>query len=109
MPLIYHLISPADWKKALDKGVYAPASLQAEGFIHFSTRGQLLPTAKRFYQAEKELVVLEVSVKQVQESLKWEAAENEELFPHVYARLPIEKVSDTRMLWKDGRGEWQWD
>ena len=108
MALIYHLISPSDWEKTLNKSSYAPSSLAEEGFIHFSTKDQVLRTASRFFGDASEMVVLEVSEKQVKPDLKWEEADGE-LFPHVYAGLPLEKVTNTRVIWKNPKGEWLWD
>lgn len=106
--LIYHLISANDWAGVLESGQYTPPSYATEGFIHFSTEAQLLETARRFYNDAQELVVLEVSEKMVKSALKWEPAEDKTLFPHVYAPLTVDQISDTHMIYKDAKGEWVW-
>lgn len=108
MALIYHLILPKEWEKTLNKSSYAPASLAEEGFIHFSTQEQVLRTAERFYGDQSEMVVLEVSEKQVKPHLKWETADGEQ-FPHVYSGLPLEAIANTRVIWKNKAGTWEWD
>ena len=40
--MILHIVSRAEWEAAQGAGRYAPASLEREGFIHFSTPGQVL-------------------------------------------------------------------
>lgn len=46
---LFHLVGEQEWKAATAAGSYAPASLDREGFIHFSTDRQLMTTAERFY------------------------------------------------------------
>ncbi|WNJ18050.1 DUF952 domain-containing protein [Pontibacter sp. G13] len=108
MALIYHLVKQADWLHALDSGTYAPPSLKEEGFIHCSTKEQLMDTIARHYADERELVVLELSEKVVKPILKWETNKHGE-FPHLYGKLRIDWVENTRILFKDGKGEWHWD
>lgn len=109
MSVIYHLVPPADWEGALSTGTYRPASLDTEGFIHFSTEAQLLGSATRFFQKLDTLVVLIIPEKRLQTKLKYEAADDGRLFPHYYDSLPVELVEDTRMLFRDAQGAWTWD
>jgi uncharacterized protein (DUF952 family) len=109
MPLIYHLVPPQEWEKALKKGVHQPASLVSEGFIHFSTREQLLESATRFFEEYQELVVVEISEARLAPHLKYEPAGDGRMFPHYYQRLDLELVNDTRMLFRNAKGEWEWD
>ena len=109
MALIYHLVPTQAWEKALDKGVYYPASLEQEGFIHFSTRDQLLESATQFFPDHRELVVLEISEYQLKPHLKYEEAPDGRKFPHYYQRLDLDLVSNTRMLFRNAQGEWEWD
>ncbi|GAB4408203.1 MAG: DUF952 domain-containing protein [Bacteroidia bacterium] len=108
MALVYHLLKPQDWELALQKGVYAPASLHTEGFIHCSTQAQVPLSAARFFEGEETLVVLGISEKVLGKTLRWEPAASGELFPHVYGKLPIEWVADTYMLLRNKDGAWEW-
>ena len=109
MAFIYHLAKPSDWEKALEKGSYEHISLQAEGFIHCSTKEQLLPTANIHFKDEQELVVLFISERLVKGTLKWEESRNGELFPHIYGKIQLKHVENTRILFKDKEGKWEWD
>ncbi len=40
--VIYHILPLADWKAAKKAGDYRPASLESQGFIHFSRAEQVL-------------------------------------------------------------------
>jgi len=108
MPLLYHLISRPDWEATLQSdGPYQPDSLLSEGFIHFSTKEQVLKSATRFFQDFSELVVLELSEKKLKPHLKYEAADGED-FPHYYAPLPLDLIGDTHMLMRNTKEDWEW-
>ena len=58
--MIYHICRRGEAEKAFAAGVYAPDSLQTEGFIHFSTTAQVVSVANRFYAADPDLVLLKI-------------------------------------------------
>lgn len=105
---IYHLITPEDWEVYLNRSTYSPPSLKEEGFIHCSTKEQLLNTAEVHYEGAKELVVLKIREKRVSPILKWEPSRDGKLFPHLYGSLSFHKIETTNMLYKNQRGEWVW-
>ncbi|MCI4668411.1 MAG: DUF952 domain-containing protein [Bacteroidia bacterium] len=109
MALIYHLALPKDWEDALLKGTYDHPSLKEEGFIHCSTETQLLPTAQKHFTETRELVVLEISERKVKDKLKYEESRDGELFPHIYGKIKLTDVSDTRMLFRTENDQWTWD
>lgn len=80
---VYHLVRPENWVGA---GDYAPASLEAEGFIHFSTREQVAGSANRFFRSARELLVVEVDPSLLDAELRYELADGQS-FPHLYGPL----------------------
>lgn len=106
---IYHLISPADWEITLNRKEYAPPSLMEEGFIHCSTKEQLIETASRHYGDHQELIVLKIRQKKVAAMLKWEGSHQGQEFPHLYGKLQFHHIETTDMLYKNQRGEWVWE
>jgi uncharacterized protein (DUF952 family) len=107
--MIYHLLTHEAWKEALEKEQYTHPSLKAEGFIHCSTKRQLLPTANRHFAEAEELVVLHIVERRVREILKYEPAANGEEYPHLYGKLDYEAVDDLSLLLRDEAGNWYWD
>lgn len=106
MSLICHLLHAEAWERALDRRTYKPASLNTEGFIHFSTPEQLLATAERHFPLDQDLVVLYISPRKVAHKLKWEAGSNGEMFPHIYGPVFPEEVEFTRYLIRNPEGNW---
>ena len=109
MAYIYHLIPPKEWEQALHKDSYKTESLKTEGFIHFSTKEQVIGSASKHYPDEKSLVLLAIHEKRVKKHLKWEPSRNEELFPHLYSKINMEWIDTTFLLSKNGDGEWEWE
>jgi uncharacterized protein (DUF952 family) len=93
-PFIYHIISQSEWKSALSSGHYQPPSLAAEGFIHCSTRAQVLATAGRYYRGQEGLLLLCIDPSLVSSQICFEdTSNNGDLFPHIYGALPVEAAA----------------
>ena len=92
--LIYHMCRAAEWQDALTNGFYPGSSQDREdGFIHFSTASQVVESAARHRAGQSGLNLLAVKVAELGESVRWEAARNGQLFPHLYGVLPVTAVA----------------
>lgn len=92
MNTILHITKSQQWEQAKNLGRYRADSLDSEGFIHCSKSTQILNVAKRFFDNQKELVLLFIDSEKVQAEIRYEPAEIGELFPHVYGELNIDAV-----------------
>ena len=81
MNLIYHIVSATDWVKQEQLPVYEAASLQTEGFIHLSQKGQVDGTLSRYYQNVSDLLLLHVDTDKLTHEVKYELAMNKETVP----------------------------
>ncbi|MCE1251930.1 MAG: DUF952 domain-containing protein [Anaerolineae bacterium] len=91
--LIYHIISGVDWKNAQQAGLYRAPSLETEGFIHCSTRNQVLNTAARYYQGASDLLLLHIDMMRLTSEIRFEdTAGHDSLFPHVYGPIALDAV-----------------
>jgi uncharacterized protein (DUF952 family) len=97
---IYHITHTESWQSGQP---YRAASLESEGFIHFSRLDQVLGVANAFYIGQSGLILLEVDVDRLTSELRWEAPVHpsgapagsippESLFPHLYGPLNPEAV-----------------
>lgn len=94
--MIYKLVPRPLWQEAKEKGIFdgAPVDL-SDGFIHFSTRKQVVETAHKHFKGQDDILLLTVSgeaVERLAEPVKWEVSRGGALFPHLYAPLPLEAV-----------------
>ncbi|HLC35936.1 MAG TPA: DUF952 domain-containing protein [Anaerolineales bacterium] len=95
---IYHLLPQADWDRARATGVYAPAGLAAEGFIHCSTIAQLAGVAERYFAGRADVVILRIDPARLSAPVRYEPSEPGQLFPHLYGTLELEAVAESRRL-----------
>jgi len=75
----------------------APVDL-ADGFIHFSTAGQLAETLSRHFAGQDDLVLAAVRTKDLGPALKWDVSRGGALFPHLYRPLDMRAVDWTAPL-----------
>jgi uncharacterized protein (DUF952 family) len=90
---IYRMCRRAEWERAASNGVYAGSSQDtADGFLHFSTAGQVVESAARHRAGQDKLVLLAVDAAHLGDALKWEKSRGGALFPHLYGPLPLDAV-----------------
>lgn len=94
MTRLHHLVSATEWGSVDD--LYRPASLDAEGFIHFSTEEQIPATSLRYYAAVTDLLVVTVDTEHIDAEVVWEDLHGTGVFPHLYGPLPTEAVVRTQ-------------
>ena len=93
----YKIVDAADWRAAVAEGRYegAPVDL-ADGYIHMSTEAQLAETARRHFAGRGDLLLLTVDLSGFGDDLIWEPSRGGDLFPHLYAPLPVAAVTASR-------------
>jgi uncharacterized protein (DUF952 family) len=97
MATIYKIVTQSQWREAERSGVFrgAPVDL-ADGFIHFSTAGQVAETAAKHFAGRYDLLLVAVDEAPLGAALKYEVSRGGALFPHLYADLPL-----TAVLWAE--------
>ena len=95
---IYHHITKLAWKEAQEKGIYVPKSYKQEGFIHCSTRKQVIPTANRKLKGISDLYVLIINTSMVKPKIIFEKASNGEMYPHIYGPLNLDSIIEVKKL-----------
>jgi uncharacterized protein (DUF952 family) len=106
MATIYKIVTHGQWREAEEQGLFrgAPVDL-ADGFIHFSTAGQVAETAAKHFAGKDGLLLVAVDEAALGDGLKYEVSRGGALFPHLYADLPLTAVlwAEPMPLCKDGR------
>ena len=103
MDQIVHICSQQDWQTAQETGEYRAASLEAEGFIHFSRPEQAVNTANSYYQGQTDLVLLWIASQALTAELRWEQSHGE-TYPHLYGPLNLEAVQGVTDFHPDADG-----
>jgi uncharacterized protein (DUF952 family) len=90
---IYKICAQAAWRAAEQSGSYPGSEVDArDGFIHFSIADQLAETAARHFAGQTGLILVAVDGDALGAALKWEPSRGGDLFPHLYAALPLSAV-----------------
>ena len=99
--MIYHLTLHQSWQEAQQRGDYRAESLESEGFIHCSTRTQVLPVAEKYYKGQTGMLLLTIDPALLAAELRWEPPSGGapppgvpagELFPHVYGPINLDAI-----------------
>ena len=91
--LVYKICASDVWRRAEAAGRFEGAGVDlTDGFIHFSTAGQLAETAARHYAGQDGLVLVAVDAAKLGDLLRWEVSRGGALFPHLYAPLALSAV-----------------
>ena len=88
--LIYKICHAAEWALAERDSAYSGSAKDREdGFLHFSTAEQVPGTLKRYYAGADDLVLVAVDPTTLGAAVRYEAASNGALYPHLYGDLPM--------------------
>jgi uncharacterized protein (DUF952 family) len=105
MTTIFKICTDDEWREAEKRGRYtgAPVDL-ADGFIHFSTGGQVADTAARHFAGRSGLLLVAVDETMLGEALRYEVSRGGALFPHLYDTLALEAVRWVKPIALDASG-----
>ena len=89
MTRIYKILGQEAWEAAVAAGRFGGAAVDLQdGFIHFSTAAQVAESARRHRAGQADLVLIVVAEDSAG-PWRWESARGGDLFPHLYADLPV--------------------
>lgn len=92
--MIFKLLTSAEWAAAQTAGQFdGSADDRRDGFVHFSTADQVVETARRYFADVPDVVLLTVDPAPLGDALRWEPSRGGDLFPHLYAPLPVSAVT----------------
>src|SRR5690349_4479313 len=93
MHIIYKICPALLWQEAESAGSFegAPVDIQ-DGYIHFSTEKQVHETAKRHFADQNDLLLIAIDGDSLGKALRYEPSRGGDLFPHLYAPLPLSAV-----------------
>jgi uncharacterized protein (DUF952 family) len=93
MAIIFHITTRNAWDCAAPEGIYLTDAFSVEGFIHCSTRDQVIQVANSRFRGQTGLVLLSIDTDRVTREIVYENLEGgQQLFPHIYGELNTEAV-----------------
>ncbi|SNR33617.1 DUF952 domain-containing protein [Puniceibacterium sediminis] len=99
MAHIYKIFRAPEYAAFVQNGstLGAPIDL-ADGYVHISTRDQVVETVAKHFAGEDGLKILAIETDTLGDALKWEVSRGGALFPHLYRELRAEDVIWARDL-----------
>jgi uncharacterized protein (DUF952 family) len=96
---IYKVASREIYDASLAAGSFVgqPIDLK-DGYIHFSSAPQLAETIRLYFAGLNDQVLFQVPCAPFGGALKWQASRGGDLFPHLFATLPMSAVSNMTPL-----------
>lgn len=92
----FKVLTADQWAQFEADGVFAGAPVDvADGYIHLSTADQLQGTLDKHFAGQSGLVIAEVDLAMLGDTIKWEVSRGGALFPHIYGVLPMAAVIST--------------
>lgn len=90
----FKVLTGDQWKQFEADGMFegAPVDL-ADGYIHLSAADQLQGTLDKHFAGQSGLVIAEVDLSALGNTIKWEVSRGGALFPHIYGLLPMSAVT----------------
>ena len=93
MAIIIHITTSKAWDSAAAEGTYRTEMFPVEGFIHCSTRDQVIQVANIRFRGQSGLVLLSIDTDKVGPEVIYENLEGgTQLFPHIYGELNLDAV-----------------
>lgn len=84
----YKVFTADQWAQFQRDGTFTGAPIDvADGYIHLSTADQLEETLTKHFAGQKGLVIAEIALEPLGDTIKWEVSRGGALFPHVYGVL----------------------
>ncbi len=93
-PTTAYKVLTQDQMDALEAdGSFAGSAVDvADGYIHLSTAAQLTETVDKHFAGQSDLHVVAVDLDALGDAVRWEESRGGQLFPHIYAALPLSAV-----------------
>jgi uncharacterized protein (DUF952 family) len=105
MATIFHIATREAWDRARVQGSYRPEMFTVEGFIHCSTREQVIGVANFRFRGQTGLVLLRIDTDRVKAEIRYENLEGgQQMFPHIYGELNIDAVARVAEFEPDSEG-----
>lgn len=94
MAIIYKIFRAPEYAEFVTNGRTLGAPIDvADGYVHLSTRDQVVETAAKHFSGETDLKLLGIEADDLGDALKWEPSRGGALFPHLYRELCVADVA----------------
>lgn len=91
--IAYKILTADQMAVLTTTGSFAGAPIDlADGYIHLSAAAQVTETVDKHFAGQTDLWVAAIDLSRLGDAVKWEPSRGGQLFPHIYAALPMAAV-----------------
>ncbi len=95
---VFKIFTADQWATLHHDGAFAgSADDLRDGYIHMSAEPELAGTIEKHFPSQSGLVIAEIAIDRFDSSLKWEAAREGKLFPHLYEPILLADIIRSRI------------
>jgi uncharacterized protein (DUF952 family) len=93
----FKVLTAEQWAQFAADGIFhgAPVDI-ADGYIHLSLADQLAATLDKHFTGQSGLVIAEVDLAILGDTVRFEESRGGARFPHIYGPLPMNAIIGTR-------------
>lgn len=92
-PIAYKVLRAGELARLETDGRFEGAPIDvADGYIHMSTAAQLAETIDKHFAGQDGLTIAAIDLAVLGDAVRWEPSRGGQLFPHLYAALPLSAV-----------------
>lgn len=103
--LAYKVLTAPQMAQFKADGTFAGAPVDlADGYIHLSTGAQVTETVDKHFAGQADLYVVALDLSALGATVRWEPSRGGQLFPHVYADLPLSAAIAWQVIERDSGG-----
>ena len=89
----FKILTAQQWAQFEANGIFEGAPVDiADGYIHLSTAEQVQGTLDKHFAGQTGLIIAEIDLARLRDSVRWEESRGGDLFPHHYGTLPLDAV-----------------
>lgn len=104
--IAYKVLTAPQLAQLLEEGIFAGSFADlADGFIHLSTADQLPGTLDKHFAGHADVHLAAIDLAALGDAVRWEPSRGGDLFPHVYAPLPLAAVLAHAPLAREENGQ----
>jgi uncharacterized protein (DUF952 family) len=92
--MLYHIARLEEFRVLKSRGSYIPTQFPQDGFIHCSTKEQVVPVANNWFKNSADLVLLEIDEQKLMAEVKYENLEGgQDMYPHIYGEIQFSAIT----------------
>lgn len=103
--IAYKILTTPQWDILRTEGLFTGAPIDVQdGYIHLSTAKQVTETVNKHFAGQTGLWIAAVDLPMLGDAVRWEVSRGGQLFPHIYAALPMQAVIAAHPLSREDDG-----